>query len=323
MGNCFEAKHTGLTDRKSTPMDMQKKKNTILYKLEKYIEKKLHIDSVENRLKKEKRKLQIALVGTILVQYREESLYILKNGFKVFPYRLVNEKPSVVGGIDEALQLPYVIHKGKRLYFPHSYSIEKCLSMYESYICEECLLGGKFRKKQPHQYLTETFTVEEGDVLVDVGCAEALLSLDNIEKVSKVYLFEFEPMWIPALNATFKDYMHKVVIINKYVSGQDTDTTITLKSALRNEHGKQLFIKMDIEGAEVEVLNGSRDFLSETSNIKIACCTYHKQHDEEKIPKILSELGYSYEFSDGYMLFYADTDMRYPYFRHGLVRARK
>lgn len=321
--------------------------NTILHDLKKYVLKKLHIVSIEEKLKiqvnqvrvlqdqvrvlqdqirelqNQVRKLQMALVGATLDQYKEESLYIQKNGLTVFPYQRVKEMPSIEAGIDEALQLPYVIHKGKRLYFPHSYSIDKCLKMYESYISEECLLGGKFREKQPHQYLTETFTVEEGDVLVDVGCAEALLSFDNIEKVSKVYLFVFEPIWIPALNATFKDYMHKVVIINKYVSDKDTDTTITLKTALRNEHGKQLFIKMDIEGAEVEVLNGSRDYLSKTSNIKIACCTYHKQHDEEKIPQILSELGYNCEFSDGYMLFYLDANLQFPFFRHGLVRARK
>lgn len=288
-------------------MDLQKNNNTFLQKLKKYFF----------------RKFLMPLVGATLNHFKSEALYIHKNGLTIFPYKLVKEMPSIKSGFDEALQLPYVIHKGERLYFPHSYSIDICLKMYESYISEECLLGGKFREKQPHQYLTETFTVEEGDVLVDVGCAEALLSLDNIEKVSKVYLFEFDPMWMPALNATFKDYMHKVVIINKYVSDKDTDTTITLKTALRNEHGKQLFIKMDIEGAEVDVLNGSRDYLSNTSNIKIACCTYHRQHDEEVIPQIFSEMGYNYEFSDGYILFFLDANMQYPYFRHGLVRARK
>ena len=314
-------------------MDIQMNNNTILQKMKRYVLKKLHIVSIEEdikiqanqirELKDQIRELQIALVGATLDQFKEESLYVQKNGLTVFPYQQVKEMPPVEGGIDEALQLPYVIHKGKRLYFPHSYSIDTCLRMYESYISEECLLGGKYREKQPHQYLTDTFMVEEGDVLVDVGCAEALLSLDNIEKVSKVYLFEFDPMWIPALNATFKDYMHKVVIINKYVSDKDTDTTITLKTALRNEHGKKLFIKMDIEGAEVEVLNGSRDYLSNTSNIKIACCTYHRQHDAEEIPRILSELGYRYEFSDGYMLFLLDANLQYPYFRNGLVRARR
>ena len=303
-----------------------KTKTSLKQKLKKYISKKLGIFPVKEKLKIQEyqiRELQIALIGATSDQFKAESLFIQKNGLTVFPYQQVKGMPPVEGGIDEALKLPYVIHKGKKLYFPHSYSVNQCVAMYESYIGEECLLGGKFREKQPHQYLTETFTVEEGDVLVDVGCAEALLSLDSIEKVSKVYLFEADPVWSPALNATFKDYMHKVIIVNKYVSDQDTDTSITLKTALREEQGKPLFIKMDIEGAEVDVLNGSRDYLANTSNIKIACCTYHKQHDQEEIPKILSELGFDYEFSDGYMLFYLDAHMQYPYFRHGLVRAHK
>lgn len=300
--------------------------NTVLQKLKKFVLGKLHIVPFEERLQiqaNQIRELQIALIGATSNQYKAESLYIQKNGLTVFPYRRIREMPPVEGGFDEALKLPYVIHKGKRLYFPRSYSVDKCVKVYESYISEECLLGGTFREKQPHQYLTDVFAVEEGDVLVDVGCAEALLSLDSIEKVSRVYLFEGEAKWIPALNATFKDYMYKVVIINKYVSDQDTDTTITLKTALRNEQGKRLFIKMDIEGVEVNVLNGSRDYLGNTSNIKIACCTYHKQHDDEEIPQILSELGFDYEFSDGYMLFLQDVNLQYPYFRHGLVRARK
>lgn len=300
--------------------------NTILKKLKKFVLRKLRIGPIEEKLRiqaNQIRELQIALIGATSDQYKAESLYIQKNGVTVFPYQLVKDMPPIEGGFDKALKLPYVIHKGKRLYFPRSYSVDQCDKMYESYISEECLLGGTFREKQPHQYLTDVFAVEEGDVLVDVGCAEALLSLDSIEKVSRVYLFEGEAKWIPALNATFKDYMHKVMIINKYVSDQDTDTTITLETALRNEQRQRLFIKMDIEGSEVNVLNGSRDYLANTSNIKMACCTYHKQHDDKEIPQILSELGFDYEFSDGYMLFLQDDNLQYPYFRHGLVRARK
>ena len=46
-----------------------------------------------------------------------------------------------------------------------------------------------------------------------------------------------------------------------------------------DESGKRMFVKMDIEGAEVSVLKGSLDFLKECSNLKIACCTYHREHD--------------------------------------------
>ena len=45
--------------------------------------------------------------------------------------------------------------------------------------------------------------IDENDVLVDVGCAEALLSLDVIEKLKKVYLVESNKMWLYGVKATF------------------------------------------------------------------------------------------------------------------------
>ena len=304
--------------------------STILSRLKMSILKRLHVYYIEKQMQEqiEERSAQIldlkmALIGATSDLYKAEADYIQQNGFCNFPYKAIQEVPPFESGYDNHLKLPYVVHKGKKLYFPQSYPVERCVKMYKSYIGEECLLGGRYREKQPHQYLTDTFTIDEGDVLVDVGCAEALLSLDNIEKVSKAYLIEGEQMWIPALNATFSDYQDKVVIINKYVSDSDTENTITLRTALQQEDDKPLFIKMDIEGAEVDVLNGSKDFLANRKNVKMACCTYHHQHDGEEIPRILEDMGYTYDFSDGYMLYEAYGKMQYPYFRHGLVRARK
>ena len=300
--------------------------NSFFSRLKKYVLKRLQILHIEEELRNQLwqiRELQAAMAGTISESYKMESDYIRINGLSFFPYKVIKNVPYFDSGYDEDLKLPYVCHKRKKLYFPHSYSLNECTEMYKSYIGEECLLGGQYRENQPHQYITESFSVEEGDVLVDVGCAEALLSLDNIEIVSKVYLFEANQEWMPALKATFKEYMDKVVIINKFVSDKDSDHAITLKTALKNERAKSLFIKMDIEGAEVEVLNGSRDYLTKRNKVKIACCTYHKQNDAENVTRILSEMGYSYEFSDGYMFVYDDANIKYPYFRKGLVRARK
>jgi len=303
--------------------------STIFSRLKMSILKRLHVYYIEERQKEHSEQiidLRIALIGATVGatsdQYKSESDYIQKNGFTYFPYKALQEVPPFESGYDNRLELPYVVHKGKRLYFPQSYPVETCVNMYKSYIGEECLLGGRYREKQPHQYVTDTFTIDEGDVLVDVGCAEGLLSLDNIEKVSKVYLFEADPIWISALNATFCDYQDKVVIINKYVSDSDTENTITLRTALQQEDAKPLFIKMDIEGAEVDVLNGSKEFLANRKDVKMACCTYHHQHDGEDIPRILEDMGYAYEFSEGYMLFDLYDKLQYPFFRHGLVRAR-
>lgn len=254
--------------------------------------------------------------------YKQEANYVLRHGLTNFPYNQIKEMEQVEYGFDNQKQLPYVVHNSKRLYFPHSYPLDFCQRMYISYISEECLLGGNYREHAPHQYQTEKFKIEEEDILVDVGCAEALLSLDSIEKVAKVYLLEADPIWIPALEATFENYKEKVEIINKYVSDEDTENTITLGSLLKNERDKKMFVKMDIEGSEVSVLKGSLDFLKGCSNLKIACCTYHREHDAEEIVALFNDMALNYEFSDGYMLFLGDT-IKYPYFRRGLLRGWK
>ena len=58
-------------------------------------------------------------------------------------------------------------------------------------------------------------------------------------------------------------------------------------------------------------------------NIKIACCTYHRQDDADTIEKIYNEIGFHYEYSDGYILFSLDPNQKPPYFRHGIIRGWK
>lgn len=255
--------------------------------------------------------------------YERELKYIRKKGLAFFPYKQLKSSPIFESGIDPKTNLPYVVHNGKRLFFPKSYRLDFCKMMYKSYIDGECLLGGGYREKCPHQYQTDTFRIEDGDILVDVGCAEALLSLDTIDIVSKVYLLETDKEWIRALEETFKDYKNKVTIINKYVSGEDSDSTVTLKTVLKDEIDKPLFIKMDIEGAEINVLKGSKDFLKSAKNVKIACCTYHNQNDSRLIENLYKDMGFNYEFSDGYMLFLSDPNQFPPYFRRGIIRGWK
>jgi 16S rRNA A1518/A1519 N6-dimethyltransferase RsmA/KsgA/DIM1 with predicted DNA glycosylase/AP lyase activity len=66
-------------------------------------------------------------------------------------------------------------------------------------------LGGGYMEKMPHQYQTSYFQVKKNDILLDVGCAEALFSLDVIDKVKKVILFESDSVWFDPLKATFEN----------------------------------------------------------------------------------------------------------------------
>ena len=257
------------------------------------------------------------------VLYSQELNYIRENeNLFVFPYKQIKKHKGIQSGYDISLKLPYVYHNQKKLYFPGFLTEEQAGEIYVNFIENENILGGGYKEKAPHQYQTDMFYVNNGDVFVDVGCAEALFALDVVDKVKKVYLFESDEKWLDALRATFNPYKEKVIIINKLVSNIDSETTITLSSALKNEKEESLFIKMDIEGYETSVIAESQDFLQNNDNIKLTCCTYHKQNDAEKLKEMFEKYGYNTEFSDGYMLFNLN-ELKYPYFRKGIIRAWK
>jgi hypothetical protein len=258
----------------------------------------------------------------LAVKYPLELAHIREEKTNItFPYQRMRNSERIQSGFDKRLKLPYILHKGKRLYFPASYSTDHTETLYRSLIEDDDILGTGFREKTPHQYQSEDFFVKETDTLVDVGCAEALFSFDLIDKVKKVYLIESDPEWIAPLNATFEPYMNKVTIISKLVSNTDSDTTITLSSVLKEELSS-LFIKMDIEGYETSVVEASKETLAKCKDTRIACCTYHLHHDADILSELFTSMDYETTFSDGYMLFARDI-LKPPYFRRGLIRARK
>lgn len=254
--------------------------------------------------------------------YKDELKYIKVYGMTPFPYENVRQLGEVEGGYEKGM--PYVIHKNKKLFFPKTWNLSYARQTYRNYIENENLLGGGFKRVAPHRYQTDDFCVEEGDIVIDLGCAEALFALDSVEKAGKVVVVESDVQWIDALKATFEPYGDKCRIVNRIVSGIDSTDSITLKTMLENEGDSPVFLKMDIEGYEYETLVGSSDFLRARHNMKIACCTYHKSNDAERISTLLASLGYKCEFSEGSMLFpYDIREFCAPYFRKGLVRAEK
>ena len=57
----------------------------------------------------------------------------------------------------------------------------------------------------------------------------------------------------------------------------------------------QLFIKMDIEGAELDALKGAENVLKKHRPF-LAICVYHRKNDIIEIPKYLNELLENYHF---------------------------
>jgi len=217
---------------------------------------------------------------------------------------------------DDAKGLPYVIHEGKRLYFIRSWKKRTIQYNY-------CGLLAEQDPDSPHCYLQDGFNIQENDILLDVGSAEGILSLHHIEKLKRVVLFERDPQWVEALEATFEPWKEKVTIVRKYVSNLNDDENITIDRYLADKDYIPSFIKIDVEGAEKQVLEGMAETMN-ISGLEIATCTYHQKKDFLALSDLLAQRGFSCQPSKGYMMFlnYPDS-LQPPYFRRGLIRAIK
>jgi hypothetical protein len=195
--------------------------------------------------------------------------------------------------VDLENQMPYVIHCNKRLYFPKNMEKEEIVGIYKSLLLEQS-------KKSAHRYVDsyERFT---GKILLDIGAAEGIISLDAIDKVKFVYLFEYDVKWIEALEATFALYKHKVEIVKKYVSNTDSENYISLDAFLKDKSIDDLFIKMDIEGAELDALQGGSFVLQNAKNLDFSICIYHRPEDVITLPKFLKACGHECIISEGFL----------------------
>jgi hypothetical protein len=242
--------------------------------------------------------------------------YFEKYPFSVFPYEFTEKyhAKDVDVFYDQSCKMKYVLHNQKRLYFPKNRRNESIQCYYNGLRIEQDI-------DSPHRYDTEEYTVKEGDIIADIGAAEGIWALNHAEKASKIFLFECEKKWLKALEKTFEPWKEKVIFVNKYVSNITKDSNITLDDFLNDKEIN--FIKADIEGAEIQLLEGATKILSEQNNLRLLLCAYHRKDDEVILKQFLEEKGFTTQYSKGYMLFIHDNDLEVPYIRRGLIRATK
>ena len=150
--------------------------------------------------------------------------------------------------------------------------------------------------------------------------AEGIWALTYAEKAARIYLFECDSMWFEALHKTFEPWKEKVFFVNKFVSDTNDDGKVTLDEFFKDKEIN--FIKADIKGSEIQMLKGAKSILSRIDNLSLLLCAYHGHDHAEIIKAILEKNGFETEFSNRYMLI-IDNDLREPYIRRGIIRARK
>jgi hypothetical protein len=248
-------------------------------------------------------------------EQKEVLKYLENDEIRIFPYPFHNnyspEKIEVL--FDNGNGMHYVFQDGKRLYFKKRWKEKRIKRAY-------CDLRREQDQGSPHRYLTESFTIGNEDVLADIGAAEGNFSLAVIDKVRKIYLFEYDCEWIEALRATFAPWPEKVEIISKYVSDLNDSSHVRFDTFFENKKDIT-FLKIDVDGAESDVLKSCNEVFNTNESFKIALCTYHKNNDEKDFTVLLENYGFNVIPSKGYMIHYYDKKMKAPYLRRGLIRA--
>lgn len=209
------------------------------------------------------------------------------------PYSLEYKKRPVLVERDADKNLPFVNHNGKRLYFPEHFSIEKVKKDYLALLIEQ-------DNRAAHRYV-RSYDELQNRTLLDVGAAEGIFSLDTIAYTQHVIFFECMEYWQKPLQATFAEWSYKVTFVKKYVGDKTSGDFVALDDYLADKSHDNLFIKMDIEGAERLALDGVKKILASGKNIQLAICTYHRIGDPEYMENFMENLGYSVEFSQGLM----------------------
>lgn len=285
-------------------------------------QKRLHADRADFR--------DLLLLEDVLnchnPEFADEVEYCRRLGrLEMFPYERVRDFPSVEVLFDSAQKLPYVLHGGKRLYYPETWGHGTITHSYLASVAVEGILGDGCLAKSPHNYLNLRFPVKDGAVICDFGAAEGLVALHFAEQASRIVLGECDSKWLSPLRATFEPYAAKTTFVTAPLGmggGEKPCESALWEAATAVGPNVPFFLKFDIEGAERFAIHEAAEFFKSHADITMACATYHRQDDAQVLEKMFAAWGYATAFSEGAMLFLLDR-LFPPYFRHGILYARK
>jgi FkbM family methyltransferase len=184
---------------------------------------------------------------------------------------------------------------------------------------------------RPYEYSKRTpaIVASPGDCVIDGGGCwgdTALYFAHLVGEKGRVYSFEFSPDNLDvfernlSLNPQLSDRIQVTASAlwdttgveldyiangpstnpNKQLTGEHQEgqrvSTITIDDFVKEKSIKRVdFIKMDIEGSELNALKGAEKTLR-TYKPKLAICLYHSLDDFVQIPEYLSSLDLPYEF---------------------------
>lgn len=166
----------------------------------------------------------------------------------------------------------------------------------------------------PHAYECKDLYLKSGDICIDAGACEGFFTRYALEKGAKVIVIEPVNVLAECLQHTFSEDIKtgNVSIYNVAIgsyTGQghlSSDPTQVYESHLSNTGekidivklddlitGKVDFIKMDIEGGEVDALYGAKNIIQQYKP-KLSIAVYHEYENARKIIEFLQEICPNY-----------------------------
>ena len=187
---------------------------------------------------------------------------------------------------------------------------------YAAVLCGK--ISGDIRKVRftdEKQYFLEGYSPIKGDIVIDGGAYDGMTAKDFCDIGCHVYSFEMDELnyqkgiaLSQANNFILENRgLGRGKIELKYKTGgpgscisQEGVNTAKIIDIDTYANEKELpridFIKMDIEGSEMDALQGAAQSIRKYKP-KMAICTYHKLHDMWKIPLYIKQLRPDYEFA--------------------------
>ncbi|MEI6764172.1 MAG: FkbM family methyltransferase [Bacteroidota bacterium] len=177
-------------------------------------------------------------------------------------------------------------------------------------------------KVEQYAYKPQSIAVEDNDVVIDGGACwgDTALYFANKAENTKVFAFEFVPSNIELFNKNIAlNQNTNIELVNLALSGESgksyniidngassyfteekTDNSITISTTSIDDFvdthkvTKLDFIKLDIEGAELDTLKGAINSIKKFRP-KLAVAVYHNPVDFYEIPEFIIKLNLGYE----------------------------
>lgn len=249
----------------------------------------------------------------------EESKYLYGQEILMCIFRnyLNGDKPSVLSGLMSSKEFTALTEKAKSLCPELSCPDSTNATQVMNYCKATTFILEQYRYK-------DIVKIEKGDKCVDIGaCLGDTAIYMNENGASNIYSFEIDRNNIACMKKTFSKLgINSVQIIQNAITNKTGTCYYTpsptnigggnISTVKKNDDSYQVecttidkicsemqiephFIKMDIEGAELDAIEGARNTLIKYQP-KLAICIYHTWPHRWEIPLLLHKILPHYKF---------------------------